>query len=251
MFTARSPCILHASSRTVRVRLDPHLCDRVRYFPDAAAAGLQTGEVERPAARTVTRLARGARRGSGRTERRTRRRGIRAHRFDRERRRRIGRGCDSRARTGRLRIAGNEENRQLSRWPNPRRHGRTGGVDHGGDGDAGCVEPGGCQAIRGTRPRAREASGRARRPRRRVSERVSSVARRNIRLEAHRCERPRAPSPDPAPPSPSRIPQQLSALNLTHLEVRSARVSAISPRSHSRRRVPSRVSPTSPKSLRI
>ena len=81
----------------------------VRSFRDVAAAGLQTGEVERPAARTVTRLARCARRGSGRTERRTRRRGIRAHRFDRERRRRIGRGCDSRARTGRLRIAGNEE----------------------------------------------------------------------------------------------------------------------------------------------
>lgn len=148
------------------------------------AAGLQTNE--RPAARTVTRLARGTRRGSGRTERRTRRRGIRAHRFDRERRRWIGRGCDARARTGRLRIAGNEENRQLSRSPNPRRHGRTGGVDHGGDRDAGRVDPDGCQTIRGTSPRAREASFRARRPRRRVSERVSSIARGNIRLEAHR-----------------------------------------------------------------
>jgi hypothetical protein len=70
--------------------------------------------------------------------------------------------------------------------------------------------------------------------------------RRNIRLDAHRCERPRAPAPDSSPPSPSRIPQQLSALNLTHLEVRSARVSAILPCSHPRRRVPSRVSPTSP-----
>ena len=42
-------------------------------------------------------------------------------------------------------------------------------------------------------------------------------------------ERPSAPSPDSALPSASRTPQQLSALNLTHLEVRSPRVSAIRP----------------------
>lgn len=42
-------------------------------------------------------------------------------------------------------------------------------------------------------------------------------------------ERPCAPSPDSALPSVSRTPQQLSALNLTHLEVRSPRVSAIRP----------------------
>ena len=189
------------------------------------AAGLQTNE--RPAARTVTRLARSTRRGSGRTERRTRRRGIRAHRFDRERRRWIGRGCDARARTGRLRIAGNEGNRQLSRSPNPRRHGRTGGVDHGGS-QRRTRRPwtGVRQYEVRVRARARPLFARGVRGGAFPSESLrsregTSGSRRIVR------ERPRAPSPDSALPSASRTPQQLSALNLTHLEVRSARVSAI------------------------
>ena len=191
------------------------------------AAGLQTNE--RPAARTVTRLARGTRRGSGRTERRTRRRGIRAHRFDRERRRWIGRGCDARARTGRLRIAGNEENRQLSRSPNPvAMGGQAAWITEGIATQDASTLTGVRQYEVRVRARARPLFARGVRggafPSASLRSREgTSGSRRIVR------ERPSAPSPDSALPSASRTPQQLSALNLTHLEVRSPRVSAIRP----------------------